>query len=281
MTERLLVQILTVDPSHQRIEGVGKDAAVIQIGVGKAPPLFVWPQQGEYWTIIRENGEWTLQSKLTGPDEQVAAAPGEAMVQAETIWTPSGERLLTTVDESILDTRLDTLETRSRSFNVTSVTTVDLGAISGEVITGVRIAVVGTLVGPAVNSFLRLQPNGLTSITTGQLGHIVYWEGSFGGHDIPFGSDFGFGTGIIIGHTDFEATTAYVTAEGTLFTRKGRYRAWNGNYSNVDFSGAQDRRVFGTFFSTWADSTTTLSSLTLAAEPGYSFTGQINLEVIP
>lgn len=117
MTERLLVQILTVDVANGRIEVVGKDAAVIQVGVGgKSPPIFVWPQEKEYWTIIRENSEWSLEHKLEGPGEtEYTILPGQGQVQAETIWTPSGERLITTGDGfdsqlDALDARLDTLE---------------------------------------------------------------------------------------------------------------------------------------------------------------------------
>jgi hypothetical protein len=101
-TERLLVSILTVDPASGRVEVVGKDAAVIQIGVGRVPAIFRWPVQGEVWTIIRENGEWSLESKVSDPDSKSLSTlnPGEAMVQADKIWTPSGEYLVTS-DEGL------------------------------------------------------------------------------------------------------------------------------------------------------------------------------------
>jgi microcystin-dependent protein len=106
LTERLIVHIITVDPPSGRIEGVGKDAAVIQIGVNRAPMLFRWPVVGEHWTIIRENGSWTLESKIADPDGKNLGElnPGEAMVQSNTIWTPDGEVLIKTGDTSLFST---------------------------------------------------------------------------------------------------------------------------------------------------------------------------------
>lgn len=100
LTERLLVNIVTVDPANNRIEVVGKDAAIIQINVSRTPMLFRWPIQGETWTIIRENGDWSIEAKVSGPDEKQVAtmAPGEALVQANTIWTPDGEKVIRTGD---------------------------------------------------------------------------------------------------------------------------------------------------------------------------------------
>src|SRR4051812_39309692 len=102
MTERLSVKIITVDVANGRVEAVGKDAAVIQIGVSQVPPLFCWPVENERWTIIRENGQWQLESKL--PDSESldisTLNPGDAIVQAKTIWTPDGERLIKTGDSA-------------------------------------------------------------------------------------------------------------------------------------------------------------------------------------
>jgi hypothetical protein len=98
LTERLIVHIITVDPANGRIEGVGKDAAVIQIGLSPSlPPLFRWPVEDEYWTIVRENGIWRLESKLADPDSVSPQSldPGEALIQADNIFTTGGERLIT------------------------------------------------------------------------------------------------------------------------------------------------------------------------------------------
>lgn len=112
MTERLAVVIVTSDPATGRLEVVGKDAAVIQVSVGRIPVLFRWPKQGEYWTIIRENGEWALEERMPDPDAKslLSLIPGEAIVQAEKIWTPSGDYLLRASDVVGLDSRLDALE---------------------------------------------------------------------------------------------------------------------------------------------------------------------------
>lgn len=115
MVERLLVRIFTVDPPNGRIEVVGKDSAVIQIGINQIPPLFVWPRQSEFWTVVRENGEWNLENKITGPDETLSAKPGEGVVQAEKIWTPSGDYLIT---KSELEARLASIEARLAALEI-------------------------------------------------------------------------------------------------------------------------------------------------------------------
>lgn len=97
MTERLIVAIVTVDPSSNRIEGVGKDAAVIQISVGPLPPLFRWPKQDEYWTIERVNGQWQLGSLVENPDSLSVSdiQPGEVMIQGDKVWTSTGRGVVT------------------------------------------------------------------------------------------------------------------------------------------------------------------------------------------
>jgi hypothetical protein len=99
MTERLIVSIVTCDPATGRIEVVGKDAAVIQIGVKPVPVVFRWPKQGETWMIERVNGNWQLGPLVESPDSAIHVEniqPGEALIQAESLRSPSGERFLTT-----------------------------------------------------------------------------------------------------------------------------------------------------------------------------------------
>lgn len=101
MTERLIVSIVTCDPVSGKLEVVGKDAAVISVGVAPVPVLFRWPKEGEYWIIERVNGNWQLGSLVESPDSASRTEtiePGEALIQAETLWTPSGKRYLTTAD---------------------------------------------------------------------------------------------------------------------------------------------------------------------------------------
>src|SRR4051794_22610912 len=94
MTERLLVRVITVDTSKPRIEVIGKDASVIQVSLVYNQPLFVWPHEGEFWTIVRENGAWSLESKVLEPDENFPVSPGDGQVLTEKIWTPSGDYLI-------------------------------------------------------------------------------------------------------------------------------------------------------------------------------------------
>ena len=100
MTERLAVQIVTVDTANGRIEAVGKDAAVIQIGITRVPPLFVWPNEGELWTIRRENGEWALDAKVPTPDNfsSKTFGPGTGLVQADHLYLSTGQRLVEIAD---------------------------------------------------------------------------------------------------------------------------------------------------------------------------------------
>lgn len=76
-TERLAVQIVTCDPATQRLEGVGKDAAVIQISTSGRPPAFRWPKEGEYWVIERENADWTLLARIEEDGLVIKAKDGQ------------------------------------------------------------------------------------------------------------------------------------------------------------------------------------------------------------
>lgn len=104
ITERLTAVVITSDPTTQRVEVVSKDAAVIQIGISPLPALFRWPVEGEYWTIVRENGNWTLESIVESPNATKRTenmAVGESLIQSEVVWTPSGERFITTKDHAV------------------------------------------------------------------------------------------------------------------------------------------------------------------------------------
>ena len=103
-TEKMMVSIITSDPATNRIEAVGRDAAVIQVLPGKSP-LLRWPAQGEYWIVLRENGIWSLDSIVENPESVkkiVNLQPGESIADTTRIWLPSGEYLLTTVDGNAL-----------------------------------------------------------------------------------------------------------------------------------------------------------------------------------
>lgn len=112
-TERLAVRIVTVDVVNGRIEAVGKDASVIQVGVSAAlPATFVWPTEGEYWIITRVNGVWNLDAKISHPDDihVTNLAPGDALIQSDTIWTASGAKLVRSDQLEVDENRISVLE---------------------------------------------------------------------------------------------------------------------------------------------------------------------------
>lgn len=80
-SEKLAVRIITVDTTALRVEGVGKDAAVIQISVGHRPAGFRWPIEGELWIVERETTDWTLVAKIESPDVPALTdgEPGDLM----------------------------------------------------------------------------------------------------------------------------------------------------------------------------------------------------------
>lgn len=103
--EKLAVRIITVDTSALRVEGVGKDAAVIQISVGHRPPGFRWPIEGELWIIEREASDWALVSKIEDPDSLALSdgEPGDLMgpdgyIPQHKIKATSGQGLIWTTD---------------------------------------------------------------------------------------------------------------------------------------------------------------------------------------
>jgi hypothetical protein len=87
----MVVTITTVDPANGKIEGVGRDAAVIQIATPNGP-LVRWPSEGEQWIVKRENGLWTLDGLLGGGPTPFD--PGEALLYASKIWLPDGDHLV-------------------------------------------------------------------------------------------------------------------------------------------------------------------------------------------
>ena len=82
-TEKIVAKIITVDPPTLRVEAVGKDAAVLQVKVGvEVSPAFRWPMEGEIWTLIRENGYWTLGSRMPQSDDVLKVTdlnPGDTL----------------------------------------------------------------------------------------------------------------------------------------------------------------------------------------------------------
>lgn len=99
--ERRIGRIVTVDPATKRVEIVGRDAAVIQVSITVIPPVFRWPKEGEVWTIIRENGIWSLESRIEDAEETFPLTnldPGILRLDAAIILNSNGRRLLTEDD---------------------------------------------------------------------------------------------------------------------------------------------------------------------------------------
>lgn len=87
-TEKLYARISTVDPSTLTVRGVAKGAELPIMIQGSLPNVFVWPKEGETWSIYRENGNWTLGGKLPTVDDNVRIqdlAPGEGYISSASI----------------------------------------------------------------------------------------------------------------------------------------------------------------------------------------------------
>jgi hypothetical protein len=79
---KLRAKILTVDPSRRIIEAAANDAYARRIALFDVPQGFVWPQEGEEWSIYEENGYWRLGNRYLDPEENDALqdfAPGVAV----------------------------------------------------------------------------------------------------------------------------------------------------------------------------------------------------------
>lgn len=93
---------MTVDTANRKIEASLKDRTIVQIAVFDTPEMFVWPQEGESWTIQQCNGIWMLDRRLGGGDDlQIQdLQPGEGKISADVIKTPSGKSVIV-VDDSM------------------------------------------------------------------------------------------------------------------------------------------------------------------------------------
>jgi len=89
---RVMAKILTVDPSQRKIEAALKDGGLIHVAVFDSPSVFVWPQQGEFWTVRKDSGIWKLDKRVDSNDDHKIdnINPGEAKIYADTITNMSG-----------------------------------------------------------------------------------------------------------------------------------------------------------------------------------------------
>lgn len=103
-----MVKILTVDPSNRKIEGALKDGGIVHIATFDADPVFVWPREGEYWTVRKDSGIWKLDKRLDTYDDHKIddLNPGEAKIYADTITTKSGKNVVAVDDSSAINNQV-------------------------------------------------------------------------------------------------------------------------------------------------------------------------------
>jgi hypothetical protein len=98
MSEKIQVQILTVDPSQSRVEALTRDRAVIQVEMLPSQ-TFVWPKEKEWWVIQRQNISWVLANRVAVPATEEAPLtdmePGQGRIDAEVVTNRHGEKFIT------------------------------------------------------------------------------------------------------------------------------------------------------------------------------------------
>jgi hypothetical protein len=171
-----------------------------------------------------------------------------------------------------------------RIFDLASVTRVDLGPFEGDLVTGVRITIAGYVdTSPAANTFMRLQPNGLSSLSgLGLMINRQLWDGTSHTQGLLFGGALSTSVGFAVAATDWSVTRCGLWAEGVFYTsRVGGVgaRKWSGSYDNQDYVTTRSRRVNGQVEGTWDDPSTPVTSIVLAMDDG-TFTGRVHAEVV-
>lgn len=174
-----------------------------------------------------------------------------------------------------------------RKFSPVGVSSQNLGSISGQSITAVRLT--GQLVTASTggNTFIRLRPNGLNPISTSVIDNEVNWAngGPSGAATPRFASNFVNAAGMVIAPTDWAVASNEVYFEGTFFTNLPAglgflLRQWIGRYKNHDLINNRQNYMSGSLSSMWGDVSTLLTSLVLVIDAG-NFSGRITMEVIP
>lgn len=69
------VEVTTVDQEKRKIEAKLKDGGIILVPVYTSPVLFRWPKVGEYWTVRKDGGDWSLGDPI---DPVVQARSGDS-----------------------------------------------------------------------------------------------------------------------------------------------------------------------------------------------------------
>lgn len=290
-TPRMRGKITLVDPPNGIVEAVCRDGAARRIGIATTSTLFRWPIEGEEWAVYEQNGQWYLGERFTDidtPPPLSAVATGESRIDSSTIWTPEGHRvnLNADLDVAALTGRTSTLELYTpRVITATAVSSISLGAIAGENITGVRISLHGYTSGGG--TWIRLKPNGLATIATSTLIQRTAWP--VGGPQVAQaigGSNVNLVTAGLavcdVAWASGGSNSNGVSASGVLFTKVMGFarRYWSGIYSAQDIAINGSTFLEGTLATLWEDTTTPITSLTLSVDSG-TFTGRIVLEPLP
>ena len=208
-----------------------------------------------------------------------------------TDWTPTAGLAVGNFQNG-LDTRLDVIEGRVRSFSFSGVPSVDLGTYDGDNITGIRIsgALRFTFTSNGIIAVFSLRPNGLTSIPRQATTQRSFWDGTTATTDLTFtGASAAGQDGIFIAASDWVSNSGQLNGiwfDGIFFTKRTAgnttHRNYLGHYSNNDYSANNDRNVQGVVSSRWLDVSTALTSLTFAiTNAGGTIEGKICTEVIP
>lgn len=183
-----------------------------------------------------------------------------------------------------LDARLDVIEARRRVIPVlTPASVIDLGAVAGEDVTGVRISLSGRTVGHGGNALVRLRPNGLTGITTSAMFDFVS-HGAAPTYTSTSGTSQGgapaSNNGLAVASTQWVVNSNDLSLDGTFYTRSGKNRHWIGEYIAQDLVTDPNKWLLGHTSAVWHNTATAITGLVLALDAG-TFVGRISLEFLP
>lgn len=169
-----------------------------------------------------------------------------------------------------------------RVLSSATTSTVILPAVDGQNITGVRLTG-QVLTASATSAYLRLRPNGLSSMVTNAIGDLIYIADTPTYSPTEQGQEFGGGVvsspGVVVAVQRYGTAINTLVFDGVFFTRTGVYRVYQGDYTAVDGSTDSNRMARGRVSSQWHDATTAITSLTLALDFG-TFTGVVTTEII-
>jgi hypothetical protein len=155
--------------------------------------------------------------------------------------------------------------------------------INGDAITGVRISGFLKLLLASSRPFVRLKPNGLSSMGTSAVWQRVYFQTPTQVSDTQFGANSATQAGLILTRGDWPGSaTQTATFDGVFFTTTGLggRRHWIGTATSQDLSVSSNNYLSARAFSWWEDVTTTVTSLTLSVDAG-TMEGRVTVEILP